>query len=159
MAMIGFAEGIAAALDFGFARVKDLVKDLTPEQLEAVPEGYANSIAALVVHTYGFEGRLSFAFRGQQVPDEVKEELLLNLPRTQTLPAVTGQTAESLIAKMEKARSLFMETLGQLKEEDLQTELEMGPGRKASVRFLLTLLPQHQGQHFGHMQMIKKALA
>lgn len=157
--MIGFAEGIAAALDFGFGRVKALVKDLTPEQLETVPEGFGNSIATLIAHTYGLEARLGYDLQGQQMPEAVAAELLLNLPRTQTLPAVKGETAESLLAKMEKARGLLLEGLGQMTEADLARELPMGPGRMVSVRFVLSLLPQHQGQHFGHMQMVKKALA
>ncbi|HLN62205.1 MAG TPA: DinB family protein [Symbiobacteriaceae bacterium] len=157
--MIGYAEGIAAALDFGFGRVKGLVKDLTPAQLEAKPEGFGNSIATLIVHTYGLEARLGYSFRGQQVPDEVAAELLMNLPRTQTLPEVKGQTAESLLVMMEKARASLMEGLGALTEADLDRELPMGPDRKVSIRFMLSLLPQHQGQHFGHMQMVKKALA
>lgn len=157
--MIGYLEGIASALDFGFTRVKDLVKDLTPEQLEAVPAGFSNSIATLIIHTYGLEGRLSFTLKGQQVPEDVAADLLLNLPRTQTLPAVTGQTAESLLAKMEKAHGLLLETFSTLTEEDLKRELPMGPGRTVAAKFMVTLLPQHQGQHYGHMQMVKKALA
>ncbi len=157
--MIGFAAGIAAALEFGVTKAKDLIKDLTPEQLEAVPSGFSNSIATLIIHTYGFEGRLSFGFQGRKVPDDVAAELLLNLPRTQTLPVVTGQTAESLTAKLEKGHGLFLETLGQLTEADLDREIEMGPNRKVTIKFLLSLLPHHQGQHYGHMQMVKKALA
>ncbi|HWI61761.1 MAG TPA: DinB family protein [Symbiobacteriaceae bacterium] len=156
--MIGYAAGIAAALEFGIARVKDLLKDMTPEQLEAVPPGYANSIATLLVHTYGLEARLGYDLQGQKMPPEVAEELLLTLPRTQTLPAVKGETAASLLARVEKSRSLLMEGLGALTEEGLDRELEMGPGRTIVVRRLLALLPQHQGQHFGHMQFIKKAL-
>jgi uncharacterized damage-inducible protein DinB len=157
--MIGYVAGIAAALDFGFDRVKDLIKDLTPEQLEAVPAGYRNSIATLIVHTYGLEARLAYKLRGQEVPEAVAAELLLNLPRTEVLPAVTGETAASLTAKMEKARGLLFETLGTLTEADLDREFEFGPGRKVPIRYALALLPQHQGQHYGHMQMIKKALA
>lgn len=156
--MIGFAAGIAATLDFGFNRVKDLVKNLTPEQLEAVPTGFGNSIATLVVHTYSLEGRFSYRLLGKQMPEDVAAELLCNLPRTQTLPVVTGETAESLVAKMEKARGLLLDSLGVLTEEELDREIEMGPGHKVIVRFMLTFLPQHQGQHYGHMQMVKKAL-
>ena len=157
--MIGFAEGIGAALDFGFGRVKDVVKDLTPAQLEAKPEGFGNSIATLIVHTYVLEARLGYSFQGKQVPEEVAAELLMNLPRTQTLPEVQGQTAESLLAIMEKARGILKEGLAALTEADLDRELMMGPDRKVSIRFMLSLLPQHQGQHYGHMQMVKKALA
>ncbi len=153
--MIGFAAGIEAALDFGVARVKDLIKEMTPEQLETVPNGYTNSVATLIVHTYGLEGRLGYSLRGQEVPEEVTRELLLHLPRTQTLPEVKGETAESLTAKIEKARGLLKEALATLTEADLDREMPMGPGRTVSVRFILSLLPQHQGQHFGHMQMIK----
>lgn len=156
--MVGFAAGIAAALDFGFARVKGFVKDLTPAQLEAVPAGYSNSIATLIIHTYGLEGRLSYSLRGQQVPEAVAAELLLNLPRTQTLPEVKGETAESLLAKMEKAHGLLLATLAELTEADLDREMPMGPDRKVQARYMLSLLPQHQGQHYGHMQYIKKAL-
>jgi uncharacterized damage-inducible protein DinB len=156
--MIGFAAGIAAALDYGYARVKELVKDLTPQQLEAVPSGFTNSIATLLVHVYGFEGQVGFGLRGQQVPDEVKAELLLNLPRTQSLPTVTGETAQSLLARMEKAHGFLLNGLAEITEADLDRELPMGPGRTIAVRRLLALLPQHQGQHYGHMQMLLKAL-
>lgn len=92
------------------------------------------------------------------MPPEVAEELLLTLPRTQTLPVVKGQTAQSLLANIEKSRSLLLEGLGALTEAGLDSELELIPGRKMAVRRMLALLPQHQGQHFGHMQYVKKAL-
>jgi len=157
--MIGFAAGIQAALDYGVTRLQGLLKEMTPEQLEATPAGYNNSIATLVIHTYGLEARLSYGFRGQQVPEDLAQELLLNLPRTQTLPVVKGETAESLLAKVEKSHSLFKEALATLTEADLDRELPMGPNRTVSIGYLLSLLPHHQGQHYGHMQMIKAALA
>lgn len=156
--MIGFAQGIVASLDFGFGRVKGLIQDLTPEQLEAVPAGFSNSIATLIVHIYSLEARLGFGIPGKEVPADVAAELGLNLVRTQTLPEVKGETAASLLAKMEKSRGLLLEALGQMTEADLDREMQFGP-RKAPVRWVLSLLPEHQGQHFGHMQMIKKALA
>lgn len=154
----GFVSGIMAALAFGQDRLKEAIRGLTPEQLAAVPAGesFKNSIATLVVHLAGTEISFAYLFRGEPVPQALQEAFLLDKPHKPTLPAPQGETAESLVAKLEQARSILTQAVEQLTDEDLDRDLPGPGGRKMSIRALLSILPQHQGQHFGHIQYIKR---
>lgn len=117
--------------------------------------GFANSIATLVLHIYGTEAGIAHRLAGETMSDELKAEFLLNLPQ-RPLPAATGETAESLLAKLNKGRSILMERLGQITEADLDRELPLGLERTATVRWLLTLLSAHQSIHAGQILLLKK---
>jgi uncharacterized damage-inducible protein DinB len=151
----GYVAGILGAMDFGFDRMKANLEGLSPEQLTKVPTGLKNSIAGLVLHAYGTEVGMAHRLSGQSVPDDVKSAYLLNQPQN-PLPQPQGETIESLIGKMEKARGLLKAAVEKLTDADLDKEWEAANGRKMSYRFMLNLLPQHQGQHFGQIQMIKQ---
>lgn len=153
----GFAAGIAAALDFGFHPVSGAIKELTAEQVAKVPEGFTNSIATLVIHMAATEINFAHRFQGKAVPDELKAEYLIDQPQ-KPLPAPQGETGATLVAKLEKARNLLKETIAQMSDADLDAEFEHPSGRKLSYRYLLSLLPHHQGQHYGHIQYLKRLI-
>ncbi|HEY8347046.1 MAG TPA: DinB family protein [Symbiobacteriaceae bacterium] len=153
----GFVAGIMAALDFGQNRIKEAIRDLSPEQLAAVPDGFQNSIATLVVHLAATEVNFAYRFRGEPVPDALRAEFLLDKPHD-PLPAPEGETAESLIAKLDKARSVLTEAAERLTDADLDREWEGPGGRRMSVRLMLSILPYHQGLHFGHIQYLKRMI-
>lgn len=146
-------------LDSGQTRMLALLKELGPDQLAKVPAGLSNSIATLLVHVAATEVRMAYRVMGRQVPADVPADLqaeyLIDQPQN-PLPQPRGETAESLTAKAEKARRILKEALAGLGEADLERELHLGPDRSATVRWALSLLPTHQTQHFGHMQMIRK---
>lgn len=151
----GYVQAIAATLDFGADRLKAAIAGLTPEQLARVPEGFANSIATLVVHIYGIEAGFAHRMAGAAMADDLKAEFLLDKPQS-PLPAAAGETVESLTAKIEKGRSILVERLASLTEEDLTREVPLGPEKKATVRWMIALLANHQAIHLGQIQMIKK---
>jgi uncharacterized damage-inducible protein DinB len=151
-----YLAAIMAALDFGYARMQSVLEGMTPEQLATAPAGLKNSAAALVLHTYGTEVNFAARLTGKQVPQDVKESYLLHIPHDPLLPQPQGETAQSLTAKMEQARAGLKAAFEQLTDADLEKEYEMPNGTKRSFRALVNLLPQHQGQHFGHIQYIKQ---
>lgn len=153
----GFVAGVAAALDFGAQRVRANIAGLTPEQLLAKPAGFSNAIATLVVHLCGAEVSFAHRLMGKTVPDELKATYLLDQPYN-PLPTPAGETVESLTAKMEQARSILMEALSKVTAADLERKFPFGPEREGTGRWMLALLPNHQAQHLGHIQMIKKQL-
>lgn len=153
----GFVAGISAALDFGVDRVKSAIAELNGEQVSRVPEGFKNSIAALVVHVAGVEMNFAFRLQGKTTPDELKAQYLLDQPQS-PLPAPQGETGATLVAKMEQARNLLKAAFEQLTDADLNAEWEAPSGKKISYRYLLSLLPHHQGQHYGHIQYIKQMI-
>lgn len=143
------------SLDFIRPRLLQLIEPLTPEQLVAKPEGHNNSIATLCLHLAAAEVMFSHAIMAKRMTEELQNEYLLNM-RSQTLPESSGETAASLTAKLEKSRSYVVEALSQVTEESLDREFPLGPERSATVRWALGLLPLHQAQHFGHMQLLKR---
>lgn len=149
-----FVAGVAASLDFGFRWIQALVEELTPEQLARVPAGFRNSIATLIVHTAGSEIYYAHRLTGTEIPDELKLEYLLDKPLS-PLPAATGETAQSLIAKMVKAREVLLKAIARVSEADLLREANFGPDQQG-VRWVLSLLPNHQAMHLGQVLLIKQ---
>jgi uncharacterized damage-inducible protein DinB len=148
-----------AGLDSGQGRMLDLLKDLGPDQLAKAPAGLSNSLATLAVHVAATEVRMAYRLMGKTVPADVptdlQAEFLIDQPQN-PLPQPRGETAESLRAKLEKARGVVKQALAALSEADLDREIRLGPERTATVRWALGILPTHQMQHFGQMQMIRK---
>jgi uncharacterized damage-inducible protein DinB len=146
------------ALSFGEPRLRDLIKELTPEQLTARPAQFKNSIASLVLHAAGTNVSFAHFLKGEPVAEDLKAEYLLNLPQN-PIPQPEGETAASLTAKWEKAWQILHDALAGLTAADLDRELTHPKGQKFTVRWLLSLLPYHQTLHYGHMQMIRQHLA
>lgn len=150
-----------AALDTGLTRLLGLLQELGPDELHKVPAGLSNSIATLAVHVAATEIRMGYRLMGRQVPADVPTELradyLMDQPQS-PLPAPRDETAASLRAKAERARAVLKEALAGVDAADLEREIALGPDRTATVRWAVAMLPGHQMQHFGQMQMIRKLL-
>lgn len=155
----GFLEGIYAALEFGAQRMRSLVQELTPEQLSAAPrvEGFQNSIATLVMHVAATEMSMAHRLTGREIPADVRAEYRMDQPQS-PLPKVEGETAETLLAKFDRARQALREAFEGLSDADLDREWQAPSGAKRTFRDLAQLLPQHQGQHFGHIQYIRRMI-
>jgi uncharacterized damage-inducible protein DinB len=143
-----------AGLDRGQGPILNLIQDLTPDQLAQVPPGLDNSIATLVLHVAAIEARMAHRIAGRPMPADLQAEFLLDQPQN-PLPQARGETAETLRAKAEKARDLLRQTLADVGEADLAGQVPFGSGT-ATVRFALAVLPTHQAQHYGQMQMIRR---
>lgn len=148
-----FVAGVAASLDYGFRRLKKLVGELTPEQLAKEPAGFQNSIATLVVHIGAAEIHYAHHLSGIEVPADLEREYLMH--QYSPLPAATGETAESLTAKMVKAREMLLKAIARMTEADLAREADFGPDHEG-VRFVLSLLPNHQAMHLGQILLLRR---
>lgn len=149
------ADIVLGALQFGRDLIKELLSSLTPEQLAAKPEGFSNDIATLLVHIPAIEIRFSHMIQGKELPADLAAEFLLDQPQS-PLPRPVGETAASLQAKLDKGLEYVREMLAGLKAEDLDRTVPARPGVSYSVRWMVGLLPIHQSQHFGQMQMLLK---
>ncbi|MFZ5815702.1 MAG: DinB family protein [Bacillota bacterium] len=143
-----------SALDLGRSRLINSIKNLSPEQLEQRPAGFKNSIATLVVHCAATEVSFAHRIMGKPVP----EELLAEFPphKEELLPVITGETAESLQAKLQKSRAILQEAVKGLTAADLTRVIQPAPDRSYTVEWLLALLPVHLMGHVGHIQMIRQ---
>ena len=148
---------VASALEMGQQRIINAIKDLGPELLAATVPGLTNSIATLVVHTCGTEVGAAYMLRGTPLPADLAAEYLLDKPRS-PLPVAVGESVDTLLEKMRRARALLLEALSTISEQDADRQLDFHAGRQVTVRWVISLLPHHQGQHLGQIQCIKKLL-
>ncbi|MFO7273253.1 MAG: DinB family protein [Bacillota bacterium] len=159
--MIPEARACAEQLAFGLRTIKGAIRDLTPEQLAFVPPGLANSIATLVLHIAATELIVAEHMSGRQAPDELRRAVLLDrytpAPGAPIAPADPGETAESLIAKLERARAEVLAVLEALTPADLERTFPFLPGgRPQPLTFFLHLLPFHIASHYGQIAIIKR---
>lgn len=145
-------------IDFGRNRLIASFKELTPEQLATTPAGFGNSIATLVLHIATTEVGFAHALLGKPVPEALAAEFPKHMPATPLPAMAAGATAQDLTAKLEKSRAILAEALSTLTLADLTREIPLGPDRSATVQWLIGILPGHQSQHYGHIQMIAKHL-
>lgn len=149
--------GLWYAYKFGRGRFDRLLAGLTPEQLAAQPAGFNNSIAALVLHVAGTEVGFAHMIWGEEMPADLQAEFLME-QRGSTLPQPSGETADSLTAKLHKAEGMIKEALAGLTAEDLDREVTP-MGSAVTLRWLLSLVSYHATNHFGQLQMIKQHLS
>lgn len=152
--LVPYVAGVADSLDFGSRWIQGLVAELTPEQLASQPAGFHNSIATLVVHIGGAEIYYAHRLMGIEIPDDLEREYLRDKPLS-PLPVATGETAESLTAKLEKARGVLLRAIARVTEADLAREADYGPDQQG-VRWVLSLLPNHQAIHLGQILLIRQ---
>lgn len=143
-----------AALDYGRNRLIANLKKLTDEQLTVKPAGFKNTIATLVVHIAAIEIAFAYRIQGKPVPEELNAEFPPH--KEELLPEITGETVESLLAKLEKSRGILLEAVRGLTAADLTREIAVGSERTATVAWLLALLPNHLSLHAGHIGMIRQ---
>lgn len=148
--------GFWYAYVFGRSRFTRLLEGLSPEELAFRPEGFHNSLAALVVHVAGAEVHFAHRILEKEIPAELKAEFLLDQPQS-PLPQPAGETVESLVAKLQRTEGMIREALLTLKAEDLDREQDPG-GQAFTIRWLLSLVTYHATNHFGQLQMIKQHL-
>lgn len=148
----GFALG---ALDFGRGRLIAAIEELTPEQLSARPHPFNNDIATLINHIAATEVRFSHMIQGKPLSDELEAQFLLNQPQS-PLPRPEGETVASLKAKLETSMQHVTEMLKNVSEEDFARVIPAGPDRSFTVQWMVALLPLHQQQHLGQIQMLRK---
>lgn len=154
------------SLDFFRPRLLTIIRELTPDQLSAQPTGFANDVATLCLHLAAVEVGLAHAILRRRLTPELLAEYKLDHPLAGPLPRkvapslaqAEGESAESLIAKLEKSRALLGEAMTAFTEADMDREFPINRETTATIRWALGMLPMHQAQHLGQIQMLLKQL-
>ncbi|BAD40738.1 DinB family protein [Symbiobacterium thermophilum] len=161
--MIAEARACSEQLAFGLRTIQGAIRDLTPEQLAFVPPGLANSIATLVLHVAATEVVVAEQVLGRRAAEDLRRAVLLDrytpAPGAPIPAADPGETAESLIGKLERARAEVLGALEALTPADLERTFPFRPGgRPQPLTFFLQLLPFHIASHYGQIALIKRFL-
>jgi len=160
--MIAEAHACSEQLRFALRSVKNAISGLTPGQLDFVPPGLANSVATLVLHTAATEVTIGELLSGRRASEDLRKAVLLDrytpAPGGQPIAAADpGETVDSLLEKLDRARAFLLEVLEELTAADLERVVTIGD-RPTAVTFFLKLLPFHMASHHGQIMIIRRFL-
>jgi hypothetical protein len=135
--------------------ILNMVKDLSLEQLNHVPQGFNNNIIWNLAHMISAQQGICYTRAGLPI---VTEDRFYNPYRPDTKPT-TFVGAEDVAT----IKALFLTTLGQL-EADLSNNLfTTYPAWTTrygveidSIEKAIQFLPFHEGLHFGYMMALKR---
>lgn len=138
--------------------VLNLVKDLTPQQLNHVPEGFNNNIIWNVAHM--ISGQQGIFYTRAGLPVLVADKYYTPY-RPDTKPTAFVEAGDVATIK-----ELFLSTIDQL-ETDVNNNLFVNyPTWKTrygveidSVETALAFLPFHEGLHAGYIMALKRVVA
>lgn len=159
----GFSREIGyylASFQFGREQTKDLLKDLTNEEIatRVLPEHH--SIGAITLHLGECE---YWYFQCIAAEKEMTEDgqKLSHFCDTIENDIDRGLTAEYLIKNLDTISELNREFLSGLTDADLDKfhpRPDTDPPRDLSLRWMLQLMIDHEGHHRGQISMIKRLI-
>lgn len=152
-----YLAAVAASVEFAKSRAIRFIKGLNQAQLEATPSTFKNSIATLAMHIAATNVHFAHSLRGAQVPADLRAEFKLDQPQS-PLPAVIGETVESLTEKLERSTAMLVETLGQIDDPKLEAEIPFGGENTATNAFLFGVVSLHGHQHIGQILLLRQAV-
>jgi uncharacterized damage-inducible protein DinB len=161
--LAGFSKEIGyylTSFQFGRDQTKELLEDLTPEEIAKryLPE--MHSIGALVAHLGECE---YWYFQAIARDRELTEEEIkfCHFCDTTENDVDRGYTAEYLIQTLHAISAKTREFLAGLTDEDLDKfhrRPDVDPPRDLSLRWLLQLSIDHEGHHRGQISMLKRLI-
>jgi uncharacterized damage-inducible protein DinB len=159
----GFSKEIGyylTSFQFGREQTKELLEDLTPEEIAKryLPE--MHSIGALAMHLGECEYWYFQSIAGERAltDDEIK---FCHFCDTTENDVDRGYTAEYLIETLDAVSAKTREFLTGLTDEDLDKfhpRTDVTPPRELSLRWLLQLSIDHEGHHRGQIAMLKRLI-
>ena len=156
--VMGFAnEGAAyavAMLDELSERLFDLIRDLSQEALDFVPEGTTNSIAMLAIHMAWAEAGWIARVTGTAIPPALEGRLLPGRQdATGDLPA-SSASVEQLIEACHAVRlEITKPALAQVEDIDVEIGSEQRP---MTARGVLMHLVWHWTYHSGQVGLLRR---
>lgn len=138
--------------------ILNLISDMSTEELNKVPEGFNNNIAWNVAHLVAAQDNICYVKAGHPLKNIDQEYFDTYKPGSKPERAVSAE-------EVEKIKELLFSSLEKL-EGDLNTDV-FGNYTAWTTRYgveieslhdALTLLPFHDGLHFGYMMAQKRVL-
>lgn len=148
------------SFQFGREQTKELLRDLTNEEIARRFLPKMHSIGAIALHLGECE---YWYFQTIAMEKEMTEEgkKLCHFCDTFETDHDKGLSAEYLINTLDTISELTREFLAGLKDEDLDkfhTRTDVTPPRELSLRWMLQLSIDHEAHHRGQISMIKRLM-
>ncbi|WP_184547926.1 DinB family protein [Mucilaginibacter sp. FT3.2] len=135
----------------------DIIKDLTPEQLNHVPEGFNNNIIWNLAHIISAQQGICYTRAGVPI---ITHDKYYTPYRPETKPS-------SFVAAEDIAtiKELFLSTIIQLEADFLNNVFTTYPAWSTrygveidSIETAIQFLPFHEGLHYGYIWALKRVV-
>lgn len=147
------------ALEDARSRTLERITGLPDSVVDQVPPSGGSTIGALLYHIAAIEadwlfydilGTQETDWPGELFPKEVRED-------GNTLSSFTGETLSQHLSRLEKVRTMLVETVHEMSPEDLHCTREREPYH-VSPAWVLHHLMQHEAEHRSQIGSVLEAL-
>jgi len=153
---------VTMAADTRRRLVRDL-ENMSPEELDVVPDWGSNSIGTLLYHLAAIE--FDWTFTDLQRRDEeafpagFRDWFPVDVRDEDERLSPVVESMQRHLDRLEWVRGHLLYTLGTMSDADLDSTFnEGGPGQEVGGAFILHHLMQHEAEHRGQIGEIKAAL-
>ncbi len=163
-------EGIAPEIGFYLAgmeevrsQLRDVVRDISTEQLHSRLRPDTHSIAQLVLHCGEAEWWwIQCVVGGRDVDAELKETVFWDVFEEGCEPPAE-MTSEECIGELDRVSAMTRDALSSFADEGLERffvrERKDGTKQEFSLRWILHHLIDHEAQHKGQILMLKRLMS
>lgn len=136
------------------------VRDLNTAQLDHRPQGFENSIGALLEHIAAVEVYYQgFTFEGREEPTEAETARWgAGLDLGERASEIQGHSLEHYLAQLETVRTATLEELGKRNDDWLHLEFPFSGDNPANNYWCWFHVFEDEISHRGQMRLIRKNL-
>ncbi len=142
-------------------RTRELVLGMSTADLDRRAPGYPHSVAAHVFHIAAVEyWWMRHVVLGEGIPADVDREFAAALLDSPASRELSGRDAGYYLGKLDEVRAHTEAACWKLRDADLDRErTDPRDGARATVRWILCHIADHEAQHRGHVQILLQLAA
>ncbi|WP_277926468.1 MULTISPECIES: DinB family protein [unclassified Bacillus cereus group] len=140
-----------------YKRLKILVSDITQEELDYKgPTENLNSIGQLLKHLSVVDLHWVYRLKNEPIPTNVKLEYGPMIHPNGKLPSVNNVSINELITAYDRVQKMFHLECTKLSEDDLNQVVSYENGKRATIRWGIWHIADHNRYHQAHISFLKK---
>lgn len=146
-----------AAVKYNFVRLKQLVEDMTQEEIDYKgPNQELNSAAQLLRHLAVVDLHWVYRLQSKSVPAAYRERFGPMYEEDGKLPMINGISLKALLDEYEEIQDMFRKVCLSKTDDDLSEIVPYGNENNATVRWGIWHIADHSRHHYADMVRLKK---
>ncbi|MES9700733.1 DinB family protein [Bacillus sp. JJ927] len=140
-----------------YKRLKILVSDITQEELDYKGStGNLNSIGQLLKHLSVVDLHWVYRLKNESIPTNIELEYGPMIHPNGKLPSVNNESTNKLIKAYDRVPEMFHLECKRLSEDDLNQVVSYENGKRATIRWGIWHIADHNRYHQAHISLLKK---
>jgi uncharacterized damage-inducible protein DinB len=144
-------------VDGNYKRLKSTVAGMSQEELDYKgPNQEYNSTAQLIRHLAYVDLKWVYRIKGEPVPKFLEKKYGPMLDQNNQIPLIYGISLETLLTDYDDVFNMFQSICYQLTDSELDKIVEYENGKKATIRWGIWHIADHNRYHQAHIKQLRK---